>query len=141
MDTGDMSAAMGGFFLGQMFAGQTQAKPALFHFASIRVDRKENLLDVLAEVLKDAFLNIPQETELDFELTNKSELKVWRKNKGVMEQPLVVFGLCAVSWTKRDYILTIGLRNEVGAPFPLNMALLRHMLKSMDAKKVKYEIW
>ena len=42
---------------------------------------------------------------------------------------------------KKDYILTLGLRNEVGVPFPLNMALLRHMLKSLDAKKVKYEIW
>jgi len=41
MDAGDMNAAMGGFFLGQMFAEQAQAKPSLLHFASIRVDRKK----------------------------------------------------------------------------------------------------
>jgi len=90
--------------------------------------------------LKDVFLDMPQETELDFEFTNKGELKVWRKNKGMMEQPLFAFGLCTSAWTKKDFILILGLRNEVGAPFPLNLALLRHMLNSLDAKKVKYEI-
>ena len=90
--------------------------------------------------MKDVFLDMPQETELDFEFTNKGELKVWRKNKGMMEQPLFAFGLCTSAWTKKDFILILGLRNEVGAPFPLNLALLRHMLNSLDAKKVKYEI-
>lgn len=101
MDAGDMTAAMGGFFLGQMFAERAQATPALLHFASIRVDRKEDILDTLGEVLKDAFFKIAQETELDFEFTNKGEMKVWRKNRGMMEQPLIVFGLCTVSWTKK----------------------------------------
>ena len=81
------------------------------------------------------------ETELDFEFTNKCELKVWRKNKGIMEQPLFVFGLCASAWAEKDFFFILGLRNEVGAPFPLKIALLRHMLKSLDAKKVKYELW
>ena len=141
MDAGDMAAAMGGFFLGQMFTGQAQAKPALLHFVSIRVDRNKDVLDSLVEVFKDAFLDIPPETELDLEFTNKAELKVWRKKKGIMEEPLFVVGLCTVSWTKKDYILTLGLRNEVGAPYTLNIALLRHLLISLDAKKVKYELW
>ncbi len=77
-----MTAAMGGFFLGQLFARQTQVKPALLHFACIRVDRKEDMLDTLAEVLKDAFLDVASETELDLEFTNKGELKVLRKKRG-----------------------------------------------------------
>ncbi len=136
-----MAAVMGGFFMGQMFAERAQAKPALLHFVSIRVDRDKDLLDILSEVLKDAFLSIPPETELDLEFTNKGELKVWRKNRGVMEQPLFVVRLCTVAWTRKDYILTLGLRNEVGAPFPLSIAFLRYILISSDATKVKYELW
>ena len=126
MDIGEMNAAMGGFFFGQMFAGQNQAKPALLHFVCIRVENVQDMLKTLAEVLKEVFFEVPQDTQFDFEFTNKGELKVWRKNKGIMEQPLFVVGLCTASWTKKDYILTLGLRNEVGAPFPLNIALLRH---------------
>jgi hypothetical protein len=63
------------------------------------------------------------------------------KDSGTSLTALIAIGLCTSAWTKKDYILILGLRNEVGAPFPLNMALLRHMLKSLDAKKVKYEIW
>ena len=149
MDVGEINAAMGGFFFGQMFAGQTQTKPASLHFVCIRVDKKDDLFDALEETLKEVFLNVPQETKFGFEFTNKGELKVWKENKGIRDQPLIrireqplfIFGLCTSAWTKKDYILTVGLRNEFGAPFPLNMALLRHVLESLDAKKVKYEIW
>jgi hypothetical protein len=141
LDVGEINAAMGGFFFGQMFAGQTQTKPALLHFVCIKVDKKDDLFDALEETLKEVFLDVPQETKLGFDFTNKGELKVWRENKGIMEQPLFTVGLCTNAWTKKDFMLILGLRNEVGAPIPLNLALLRHILKSLDAKKVKYEIW
>ena len=86
MDVGEINAAMGGFFFGQMFAGQTQAKPALMHFACIRVDKKDDILDTVAEVLKDVYLDLPQETELDFEFTNKGELKVSAINPVDLEE-------------------------------------------------------
>jgi hypothetical protein len=63
MDIGEMNAAMGGFFFGQMFAGQNQAKSALLHFVSVRVDKSDYILNALSEVLKEAFLDVPQETQ------------------------------------------------------------------------------
>ena len=141
MDAGDMTAAMGGFFMGQMFAGQTQGKPALMHFVALRVDRDQDILNALNDVMLEAFLNLPADTKLKLEFTNKAELKVWGPQKMIAEKPLFVVGLCSMVATKKDIILCLGLRNEVGAPFPLNIALLRHLLISLDAKKVKYELW
>jgi hypothetical protein len=138
---GEINAAMGGFFMGQLFAGQTQTKPALLHFVCVRVEKDKDMLNALKDVFKDAFLNIPPKTELELEFTKKGELKVLRKNRGAMEKPLFVVGLCTASWTKKDYILTLGLRNEVGSPFPLNMAILRHLLINFKANKIEYEIW
>jgi len=144
MDAGDMAAAMGGFFMGQMFGGQTQARPALQHFVAVRVDRGVDIVSILAEVVKDAFLEVPPETKLNLEFTDKAELKAWKNKFGsraIGEKPMFTLGLCSMAWTKKDYILCLGLRNEVGAPFPLNIALLRHFLISLDTKKVKYELW
>jgi len=141
MDAGDLNAAMGGFFLGQMFAGQTQAKPVLLRFISVRVDRTVDILTIIAEVIKDAFIEVPLETELKLDFTNKAELKVWKKNKSIGERPLFTFGLCAMAWTKKDNFLTLGIRSENGAPMEMNMSLLRHLLLHLDANKIKYELW
>jgi hypothetical protein len=140
MDSGDMVAAMGGFFLGQMFAGQTQAKPAFFHFVSVRVDRNADIMGVVNEVLLDAFLDLPADTKLFFNF-DKGQLKVHKHQKDKGKQPLLLFGLCGMAWTKKDYFFTLGLRNEIGAPIEMNMALLRNLLAKLKAKKIEYEIW
>lgn len=127
--------------MGQIFAGQGQAKPVLLQFANIRVEKEQEIIEPLLEVLRDVFLDIPQDMGLQLEFTNKAELKIWREKKGIGGQPLYVIGLCTNAWTKKDYILTIGIRNESGAPFPLNMALLRHLLINLNKKEIKYEIW
>lgn len=140
MDSGDMTAAMGGFFLGQMLAGQTQVKPALLHFITVRVDRDVDIMSVINEVLLDAFLDLPADTKLFFDF-NKAQLKVHKLEKDKRKQPLFIFGLCGFAWTKKDHFLTLGLRSENGAPIEMNIALLRHLLINLDAKKIKYELW
>ena len=72
MDAGDMAAPMGGFFLGQMFAGQTQAKPALLHFIAVRIDRDVDIMSVINKGLLDAFLDLSADTKLFFILTKQS---------------------------------------------------------------------
>jgi hypothetical protein len=137
-----MDAAMGGFLMGQMFAGQIQNKPALLHFVSVRVDRTIDILDILKRVIRETFFEVPPETELNFEFTDKAELKVWKRAKPFIgEKPLFAFGLCGLTWTRKDNFFTLGLRTEIGAPIEMNIALLRHLLIHLDAKKVKYELW
>lgn len=145
MDTGDVLGAMGGFLAGQMFAGQSQLKPAMIRFVSIRVEKETEVefFGSLGEVIREVFLEVPKELNLDFEFTNKSELKIWgsQHNKRIGGQPLFTFALFGHSWTKKDHFFTLGLRAENGAPIELNIALFRHMLIKLDAKKVKYELW
>ena len=141
MDAGDMTAAMGGFFMGQMFAGQTQVKPALLHFVCVRVDITSDIIGTLTEVIRETFLEVPLETSLFLEFTKKAELYVHRRKEDVGRQPLLAFGLCALTWTKKDYFLTLGIRAENGAPIEMNIALFRHLLVKLDVKKIKYEIW
>lgn len=144
MDSSDVLGAMGGFMIGQMFARQTQEKPSVLHYVSIRVDDSdgEALLISLNDIMREVFLNLPTDIGIDFEYTNKAELKVWAtKNNRRIGQPTFTFLLCGHSWTKKDQFFTIGLRNEYGAPIEFNIALFRHILLKLDEKKVKYELW
>jgi len=130
---------MGGFMMGQMFAGQS--KTASFNFVAIRVDKGFDMIPVLEETIKDGFFESPSQVSLELEFTKKTELKVWNKPKKRGQKPLLIFPLCYYSWGKKDIFLCLALRNAVGKPIPLNMSFLRNLLQNLDSKKVKYEIW
>ena len=136
----DAGSAASGFMMGLLFGGQTQAKPTLMHFVTVRVDRDVDIMNILNEILLDAFLDLPSETKLFFDF-DKAQLKIHKQQKDKGKQPLFIFGLCGLAWTKKDYFLTLGLKGENGVPIEMNIALFRNLIVHLDAKKVKYELW
>ena len=91
MDAGEINAAVGGFFFGQMFAGQTQKKPALLNFVALRVNRDVDINNIIMEVLKDTFLELKPDKDLEIEFANNGQLKVLEKPKsaGWIKTPVV----------------------------------------------------
>ena len=137
-----MGSAAAGFMFGQMFAGQTQAKPALFHFVALRFSRDTVITPILKEVIKYVFLQpaTSSNADLDVEFTDKFELKVLNKSNW-RNSTLLTFPMCYVYSENVDLFFCIALRNEIGSPIAMNIALLRNFLFSCDNKKIKYEIW
>lgn len=143
MDAGDVAAAAGGFWMGQMFAGQSQAKPALFHFVALRFNRNFDVMPLVKEVIREIFFEPVSNPKADLELefTGKAELKVFNKPKKWGQDPLLTFPMCYWYASRVDLFFCIALRNEISSPMPQNISLLRNLLIKLKANKVEYEIW
>ena len=92
--------------------------------------------------MRDSFLDSPpSEFNLMLEFTDKEELKVWRKPVKLGDNPLLVFSMCHYKGFKKDAYLCLALKNENSSPRTENITLFRNLLNSLNAKKIKYEIW
>ena len=94
---------------------------------AIRFERDVEIGSILDFIIKDAFLEVPPTTKIELEFTKKCELKAHIKPKKRGEKPLIIFPMCSHGWSKKDYFLTIGIRDQVGNPLTLNITLLRHL--------------
>ena len=110
---------------------------------AIRFERDAKIESILEYVIKDAFLEVPPKAnpEIELEFTKKCELKAFNKPKKWGEKPLIIFPLVSHGWSKKDYFLTIGIRDQAGNPLTLNITLLRHMFLKLTKDKLKFEIW
>jgi hypothetical protein len=125
----------------QLFAGQEQISTlTLPRFISLRIDRTVDLNKILNQVMIDTFLEAPPDAKLDFEFI-KNQLIVSLTNGNQQKVKEYTFGLCMLAFTKKDCFFSLGLRNDAGAPIEMNMALLRHLLIVLNAKKAKFELW
>lgn len=136
------SAFIGGLFGASMLGlmdteSEVPTQIPVIKAISIRFDPDVNLVK---ETIKENFLNQPS----DILLKNNSKymkLEVWKEPRKSLDDPLLVLGGCKYDEYKNDAFLTVSIRSGAGTPNPAGITLLRHFIKKLQDKKIKFEIW
>ena len=128
---------MGASLLGLMDSkSEVNTQIPLLSAISIRFDPDVNLLK---ETIQENFLKEPTEFVVSFNST-KFEIRVNKSPKRSGDEPFLVLHGCRYDEFKNDAFLTVVIRSG-GIPNPVSITLLRHFIKKLQDKKIKYEIW
>jgi len=103
---------------------------------SIRFDPD---ITLLKETIQENFFKEPIDILLSYN-TDKYEITVSKSPKRRGDDPLLVLHFCKYDEYKNDAFLTVIIRSG-GVPNTVSITLLRHFIKKLQEKKVKYEIW
>ena len=119
---------------------QIRIKP-LTSAIALRFNPDFNILPILEETIKEGFFLVPSKVEIILEFTNKLEIKIFKKPKHWGDEHILIFSMCYVGKYPKDFFFCIAIRTDIGIPDPNNITLLRHFIKKLQDKKIKYEIW
>ena len=115
---------------------EVPTKSPLISAISIRFNPDVNLLK---ETIQENFLKEPTNF-IVFCNSKKYEIGVYKLPKEKSDEPILRLHGCGYDQFKNDALLTVIIRSS-GSPNPVSITLLRHFIKKLQDKKIKYEIW